>query len=286
MLDDRLHARWFRGKGTEMNKQDTQALRSGPQAGSRSGRSDRTELGITLYHFPISTCSQKVRLALAEKKLGYESQVVDLLAGEHTSDAYLAVNPNGVVPTLVHDGQVIVDSSVICEYLDDVFPNPPLGPKAPIERARMRAWMRYLEEVPTVAIRAPSLNRLLTNGRLFSDTPPGGEAFAQRTGRMPLRKQFYRQMGPDGFGEEMVRASLDSLRSALERAERALEGSPYLVGEFSIADIILLPTVVRMEDLKIGEVWQDLPNVADWFARCKARPSFDVAYFAGSRLPN
>ncbi len=269
-----------------MNRQDQQASRTGPQAGSWSERPDRTERDITLYHFPISTCSQKVRLALAEKNLGYESRVVDLLAGEQTSDAYLAVNPNGVVPTLVHDGQVIVDSSVICEYLDDVFPNPPLGPTAAIERARMRTWMRYLEEVPTAAIRAPSLNRLLTNGRLFSDTPPGGEAFVERVGRMPLRKHFYREMGPDGFGESMVQASLDSLRSALERAEVALETSPYLIGEFSIADILLLPTIVRMEDLKIDGLWHDLPNVADWFARCKARPSFDVAYFSGCRLPN
>ncbi|MGD9920323.1 MAG: glutathione S-transferase family protein [Pseudorhodoplanes sp.] len=269
-----------------MSKQDTQAPRTGPQDGSRSEQLDRPDRDIILYHFPISTCSQKVRLALAEKKLGYESRIVDLLAGEQTSEAYLAVNPNGVVPTLVHDGHVVVDSSVICEYLDDVFPNPPLGPASSIERARMRAWMRYLEEVPTVAIRAPSLNKLLSNGRLFSDARPGGDAFAERTGKMPLRKHFYREMGPDGFRAAMVEASLDSLRSTLERAERALDGSPYLIGAFSMADILLLPTVVRMEDLKIDGLWHDLPNVANWYARCKARPSFDVAYFSGCRLPN
>ena len=73
---------------------------------------------IELYHAHPSTCSQKVRLCLAEKGLDYTSRTVNLRANENLSPAYLALNPNGVVPTMVHDGHVIIDSSVICEYLD------------------------------------------------------------------------------------------------------------------------------------------------------------------------
>jgi glutathione S-transferase len=113
-------------------------------------------MALVLYHNPISTCSQKVRLALAEKRLSFESHVINFDRQEHLSEWYLRLNPNGVVPTPVHDERPIVDSSVICEYLDEVFPDPALAPAGAFERAQMRAWMRYFEEVPTVAIRIPS----------------------------------------------------------------------------------------------------------------------------------
>ena len=110
---------------------------------------------LTLYNFPQSTCSQKVRLALWEKGLDFEDRIVNHREREHLRPAYLALNPNGVVPTLVHDDNVIIDSSVICEYLDEVFPETSLSMPDPVGRAHMRKWLRYLEEVPTPAIRVP-----------------------------------------------------------------------------------------------------------------------------------
>ena len=110
---------------------------------------------LTLLHANHSTCSQKVRICLAEKGLDYESRLIDLPALEHLEPEYLKLNPNGVVPTLIHDDTVVLDSSVMCEYLDEVFPEPRLTPDDPGERARMRAWMRYIEEVPTTAVRYP-----------------------------------------------------------------------------------------------------------------------------------
>ena len=77
---------------------------------------------IDLYHAPQSTCSQKVRICLAEKGLEWIDHRVNLAKNENLTPEYLALNPNGVVPTLVHDGEPIIDSSVICEYLDEVFP--------------------------------------------------------------------------------------------------------------------------------------------------------------------
>jgi glutathione S-transferase len=117
---------------------------------------------LKLYNFPQSTCSQKVRLTLWEKGLDFLDRPVNSAAREHLSDWYLKLNPNGVVPTLDHDGSIIIDSSVIMEYLDEVFPENSLTPSDPVARAKVRKWMRYFEEVPTPAIRVPSFNRYLS----------------------------------------------------------------------------------------------------------------------------
>jgi glutathione S-transferase len=107
---------------------------------------------LKLFHANHSTCSQKVRVCLAEKGLEWESQIINLATNEHLSPEYLALNPNGVVPTLIHDGAVITDSGVICEYLEDVFPEVPLLPAEPVDRAKARSWIRYFDEVPTAAL--------------------------------------------------------------------------------------------------------------------------------------
>ncbi len=113
-------------------------------------------MNLVLYHSPYSTCSQKVRIALAEKGLAYESREINFAREEHLAPEYLKLNPNGVVPTLVHDGEPVIDSSCILEYLDEVAPAPPLSPPTALGRAQMRAWLRYFEEVPTAAVRVPS----------------------------------------------------------------------------------------------------------------------------------
>ena len=85
---------------------------------------------LELYHGYTSVCAQKARLTLAEKGLEWASHVMDL-NGDQLDPAYLKLNPNGVVPTLVHNGHVIVESTVIMHYLDDIFTEPPLMPRDP-----------------------------------------------------------------------------------------------------------------------------------------------------------
>ena len=97
-------------------------------------------------------------MCLAEKDLTWEDKFIDLATNEHLTAEYLKINPNGVVPTLAHENRLVHDSSVICEYLDEVFPGPVLTPEDPHARAEMRAWMRFHEEVPTIAVRTPSFN--------------------------------------------------------------------------------------------------------------------------------
>lgn len=236
---------------------------------------------LELYHSPISTCSQKVRLALAEKGLPWSGHPIRFNQGEHLSDWYLKLNPNGVVPTLVHDGAVITDSSVINEYLEDVYPEPALRPRAPVPLAHMRAWRQYIDEVPTVAIRAPSFNAFFVP--IWSKLTD--EEFLAYSERLPLRKHFYRRMGRGGFSAADIAASLEQLDQALLRMEAALERGPWLNGDdFTLADISMLPTVVRMEDLGLSHLWAARTGVTGWYRRVRDRPSFAQAYMPGSRV--
>src|SRR5690349_21710453 len=117
----------------------------------------KPEMTLELYHSHISTCSQKVRLCLAEKRIEWISRPVDLSRRENLREEYLAINPNGVVPAFVHNGHAIFESTVMCEYLEEAFPDSPsVVPRDPVERASMRAWLRFIDEVPSMAVRVPS----------------------------------------------------------------------------------------------------------------------------------
>ena len=102
---------------------------------------------LELYHDNLSVCAQKVRIVLAEKNQPWTNHHLNLASGEHLTPEFKAMNPRGVVPVLIHDGNTIVESSVICSYLDEVFPNPPLMPKNPVERATMRLWCKLPDDI-------------------------------------------------------------------------------------------------------------------------------------------
>ena len=103
---------------------------------------------LELYHYDHSSAAQKIRIALAEKRLEWVSHHLDTSVAkrEHFSPEYLKINPRGIVPTLVHDGLVIRESQVILEYLEDAFPQNPLLPVSPYDRAQMRLWTKLVDE--------------------------------------------------------------------------------------------------------------------------------------------
>ena len=174
---------------------------------------------LELYHSAHSTCSQKVRLCLAEKGLDWTPHELHFASRDHLQPEYLRLNPNGVVPTLVHDGEPVIESSVICEYLDDIFPEPALTPRDALGKARMRAWICYMNEVPTVAVRVPSFNRVF---RPLRYEKMSEEQFDSHVGAMPLRKAFYKRMGTkSGFDEAEYEDALAKIRQTCERIERA-----------------------------------------------------------------
>ena len=97
---------------------------------------------LTLYHNGPSTCSQKVRLILGLKGLDYESKLIDLTQGEQHDPEYVKLNPNHVVPTLATPNTVLIESSLIIEYLDDAYPEISAKPKNAEEIHRMRLWIK------------------------------------------------------------------------------------------------------------------------------------------------
>jgi glutathione S-transferase len=237
---------------------------------------------LELYSAPQSTCSQKVRLTLAEKHLDFVEHKMKLFQNDQLKPEYLKLNPNGVVPTLVDEGIPIIDSSVIMEYLDEAYPETALGPTEPKQRAQMRAWLRFFEEVPTVAVRFPSYNAAFARHfKQMSDAE-----FKALAKSKPLRDKFLGEMDKEkGFSVEKLKQAEDSIIKTVQRMESPLSQSQYLLGKnATLADFAVLPSLIRMEDLGYEVLWKDCPGVAAWLVRMKSRRSYSLAYYEGSLL--
>jgi glutathione S-transferase len=241
-------------------------------------------MAFILYNAPQSTCSQRVRFVLNAKQLPFEEVKLDLLAGDQLKPDYLALNPNGVVPTLDHDGAIVIDSSVIIEYLDEIAPEPEnFTPADPVERAKMRALMRFIDEMPAAAVRVPTFN-LAFLPRFAAMSEEEFVAFAESK---PLRKEFMLAMGRKGFPQKDMDAALDRLARTYERMDDAIAQSagPWLQGKRpTLADVALMPAIVRMADLGLDTMWQDKPLVARWYDAIRVHPAFKPTYYFGSLL--
>jgi glutathione S-transferase len=241
-------------------------------------------MAFTLYNAPQSTCSQRVRFVLNAKQLPFKEIHLDLLTGDQLKPEYLAINPNGVVPSLDHDGRVVIDSSVIVEYLDEVFPQPvSFTPRDPHARATMRALMRFIDEVPAAAVRVPTYN-LAFLPRFAAMSEDEFLAFAESK---PLRREFMLAMGRSGFPKKDMDASLAKMDRTYTRMEEAFaaNGGPWLMGQdISLADISVMPAIVRMADLGLATMWDTRPAIARWYEAIRAHPSFKPTYYTGSLL--
>jgi glutathione S-transferase len=238
---------------------------------------------LALYHNDASTCSQKVRICLAEKQIEWENHHINLGAHENLQPAYLAVNPNGVVPAMTHDGRAVIESTVMCEYLDEVFETGPrLLPVDAVDRAAMRAWLRYIDEVPSMAVRVPTFNDVLLP-TFQQKTEAKFAAFAEAN---PLRRPFFLRMGREGFSAAEYEIAMTQLAQNLDRMEAALADGPWLLGvQYTIADICMAPLIARMDDLGLWTMWADTHvRVEDWYGRVAARPAFIAAFYPGARM--
>jgi glutathione S-transferase len=241
-------------------------------------------MAFILYNAPQSTCSQRVRFVLNAKELAFAEVKLDLLAGDQLKPEYLALNPNGVVPTLDHDGAIVIDSSVIIEYLDEIEPErASFTPRDPVRRAAMRALMRFIDEMPAAAVRVPTFN-LAFLPRFQAMTEAEFVAFAESK---PLRKEFMLAMGRTGFPEKDMNAALDRMARTYERMDQSLaaSGGPWLLGrDITLADVALMPALVRMADLGLDHMWANMPRVQRWYDAIRAHRSFKPTYYFGSLL--
>lgn len=231
---------------------------------------------LKLYHGWGSTCSKRVRIALAEKGLEWESQTIKSYPDrENLEPWYLALNPNGVVPTLDHDGEIIIESCVILEYLDDVFPEVPLRPENPVARARMRIWMDKAEHIIHRNINVISHNRRQLPS-LAHVSQEERIAMAERYPRLEMREERVRRYREGVTQEEEDRAER-ALAEFMDDMNAQLEKTPWLAGEsYSLADIAVIPYLERFEANGLGRLvdWSTRPAIGDWWARMTGRPAY------------
>ena len=241
---------------------------------------------IELYHHGSSVCSAKVRFVLMEKGLEWTGRYLDILKGEHFNPDYLKLNPMAVVPTLVHDGEVLVESTVICEYLDDTFPARPLKPHAPLGRARMRLWKAVDEHLQPAC---KYITYAACHRHIIARLPPdkleqymkGPESGAQtRVAGDPNWVDSKRAIVSMGLQAPGVAAKFRMYDDYLQKMENALTQHPWLVGDtFTLADIAMTPHVNRLDMLGMSEMWtRSRPHLTAWFTRVKARSTFQPCF--------
>jgi glutathione S-transferase len=239
---------------------------------------------LELYHAGLSQASVKVRTTLKEKALPYQSHYVRIPEGEHLSPKFLAINPDGQLPALIHDGEVITETSVINEYLDDAFPDPPLKPVTPIERARMRRWSQIVDEhlfhaIATIGWAVGIGPILHARGREEFE-----KAFAKIT--VPSKRQKWFKAF-HGFPQQDIDEARERIAYAVARMERALAEHPYLAGEtYSLADINVLSSAERIPRWAPDLMDQKVsPRSWDWFQRMMQRPAVKATYCVSDEAP-
>ncbi len=241
-------------------------------------------MALTLYHNDMSVCAQKVRFTLAEKGLAYEQKHLNLRAGDQKQPDYLKLNPNGYVPTLVHDDFVVCESTVICEYLDDAFPTPPLKPADARGKARMRGFTKFID-----AAIFPATGVVSMSIAFHHQYPPEVHATmeAARPGWMANFRNLQKGTENPAFPNAIRR--LDKMLADMEKA-LADHGKPWLTGDdYTLADVGNAPYVTRLDHLKfLSRMLVKRPRTADWYERIKARPAYQDAlakWFNAKYLP-
>lgn len=216
-------------------------------------------------------------MILAEKKIDWHGHVLDLRASDQHNPDYLKLNPNGVVPTLVDGGQVVIESTVICEYLDDAYPEPSLKPEAAIERARMRQWTKRLDEIihfytgvlsGSIAFRHQHLARPTDELENYINSIPDTKRRARQ------REQLEHGMESPQFAD-----AIGVFESFLADLEAQLCETDWMAGScFSLAEIGYTPYLIRLDELMLWQWMDKRPRITDLYERIKSRPSFKTAY--------
>ena len=232
---------------------------------------------LELYHSINSVCAQKVRIALAEKGLSYKEHLMRL-GGDQFDPAYMKLNPNAVVPTLIHDGQVVIESSVILYYLDEAFPEKPLMPAAPLARAKVRLFNKLIDEYVHNSCTILTFATAFRPGLLKLSREEREAGFSKSPSKK--RSEYKRDVVAHGLDSGFVKEAVEHHEKLLTAIEDAVHTAPYLVGEvYSLADIAVIPYILRLELLGLFRMWDGRPGVASWWERVRRRRSTEEAIF-------
>ena len=230
---------------------------------------------LTLYTFHNSICTQKVFITLAEKGLDYDEKLVNLFAAEQFDPEYLKLNPKGVVPTLVHEGRAIPESSLICEYIDETWPDHPLIPDDPFLKSRMRQFSKLVDETIFEATRELSFSAMFRE-RMKNMPEEQRETRFANVGD-PNKRARLMSTYELGVESPYVFQAIGNWEKAFKALDASLDefGGPWLLGEaFTLADINMIPYLWRIDYLDLIDIWlDDHPAAAAWWERAKEQPS-------------
>jgi glutathione S-transferase len=231
---------------------------------------------LELWHEWNSVHSFKVRVVLAEKGLAWRGHPLELLRLDHLRPEYLRLHPSGVVPTLVHEGRALGESSVIVQYLEEIRPRPALLPQEPYARARARLWLKYFDEVVHPAVRAASFPLLYRP--YLRQCPP--QELEDRIAAHPdaARARAFLDAARQPLDRAALGAALTRFTEIIGRIDTALAEAEWLGGErFGMADAALAAFAERVDHLGLQLLWRDAPRAEAWRARILARPSVRAA---------
>jgi len=232
---------------------------------------------LKLYHNDMSSCAQKVRFVLHEKGVEWESEELNLRAGDQLTPEFLRINPKGLVPVLEHDGNILIESNVIIEYLNEVFPDPELLPPDAYGRAMARRWMKRLDDgmhLETIvlsfgiAFRHQLIAALKTDQALerhFSSIPD------------PYIQDVQRQVVTGGIGSPRFEQAIIAFEKLLKELDQELASHAWIVGDaLTLSDIAYAPYGTRLEHLHLSRMWDDKPNFARWYEAIKETSGYQT----------
>ncbi len=226
---------------------------------------------LELYHFHGATCGLKARLALAEKGVEFVSRA--LTRADLRKPAYLKLNRNGVVPTLVHDGEVLNESSVIINYIDDAFEGPPLKPASAIGIARTWWWMKRADDcLASIGVLTYTISM---RPKILEMTPDDIEQYIVGIPQAGVRERR-RRIIEMGFSSPDFPTALQSLDTMLADMEQALADKDWLAApDYGLADTAMTPLVERLDELQCADMWrQRRHRLSGWWERVRSRASY------------
>ncbi len=232
---------------------------------------------LKYYHAEPAANSLKSMICLKEKGLVFESNYVDLHKFEQHSDWFVAINPEGQVPVLDHDGAIITQTSVINEYLEDAFPENPLRPADPVGRAQMRYWNKFVDEHVMNHVSMHGWHRLVG---VIARNIESGE-FEKLMESIPLPDQRKKWLtARSGFSEADLANATAKIEYAIDKVEKQLGETAWLAGnDYTLADINFYSHCGMMVERMFPEmeIAKRAPRLIEWRDRVTERPAVAAA---------
>jgi len=225
--------------------------------------------GLHLYHGDISNCSMRVRMTLCEKGLDWTSHHLDLKKKENISDDYFGINPKGLVPTLVDNGVVHVESNDIIDYLDATYPEPSLriSDKEPV----LLEWLKLATSIHVPAVK-PYVYATIIQKKV-QKTAEEEKKYQELQTNEELKDFHAKHAGSKAFEDEDLIKSKAILADCFTKLDKALEGQTWIMGEqFTLADISWIP--LHFVLVGCGYPFEDYKNIARWANAFEERLSY------------